>query len=187
MTWRWPIASSSASASRVRSATPARAFPAPTPSCCRRGAAPASPTGAASPSPTGPIVQVFFGSADLDPCEGIVGVPRTVETADPESALRALLAGPTTAETAAGYQSWFSAATADALSAFELRDGVARVSFRDLRMIIPNASSSCGSGMLLSALDRTLLQFPQVTRTRYSIEGDEAAFYEWLQRGVPEE
>ena len=91
------------------------------------------------------------------------------------------------AETAAGYRSWFSAATADTLSAFELRDGVARVSFRDLRRIIPNASSSCGSGMLLSALDRTLLQFPQVTRTRYSIEGDEAAFYEWLQRGVPEE
>ena len=84
-----------------------------------------------------------------------------------------------------GYQSWFSSATADLLVSVAVSDGTARVSFHDPRPIIPNASSSCGSGMLLRSLDATLLQFPGIERTRYSIEGDEAAFYEWLQRGMP--
>jgi hypothetical protein len=112
-------------------------------------------------------------------------VRRPVASATPESALRALLAGPTAAERALGYSSWFSSATAGALVAVIVADGVARVSFRDLRPIIPNASSSCGSAALLSALDATIGQFPEIRAARYSFLGDEDAFYEWLQREPP--
>lgn len=112
-------------------------------------------------------------------------VIRTASEATPEAALRALLAGPTPAEQAAGYVSVFTAATADTLIGVEVSGGTARVSFLDLRPIIPNASASCGSGLLLSSLDATLRQFPGISRARYSFGGDEAAFYEWLQRSVP--
>lgn len=146
----------------------------------------ASGPASASPAPSEATIVLYFGSAALDPCTDVVPVERVVDEATPEAALRALLKGPTSAETAAGYQSWFSSRTADALASVTVVDGIARVSFHDLRAIIPNASSSCGSGMLLNELDSTLGQFPELIGARYSIEGDEAAFYEWLQRGVPE-
>jgi hypothetical protein len=38
-------------------------------------------------------------------------------------------------------------------------DGVAHVTFADLRPVIPNASTSCGSAALLAQLDQTLLAF----------------------------
>jgi hypothetical protein len=39
---------------------------------------------------------------------------------------------------------------------------------------------------LLAALDSTLAQLPGITGARYSFDGDEAAFYEWLQVAPPE-
>jgi hypothetical protein len=63
--------------------------------------------------------------------------------------------------------------------------GVAYVDFRDLRRVIPNASSSCGSALLLAQLDRTVTQFPTVRRGVYSIAGSRRTFYEWLQLSSP--
>jgi hypothetical protein len=51
--------------------------------------------------------------------------------------------------------------------------------------VIPNASSSCGSALLLSQLDRTARQFRSVRRAVYSFDGSSSAFYEWLQRSPP--
>jgi hypothetical protein len=146
----------------------------------------ASACGAATaPSPTPAVVSIYLVAGGSDGCDATRAVERTVVAATPEAALRALLAGPTPEELAAGYSSWFSAVTAGMLESVGVEDGVARVSFGDLRPVIPNASSSCGSAALLSALDSTLRQFPEIRAARYSIRGDEAAFYEWLQRGVP--
>lgn len=144
---------------------------------------------AGSPSPVASpgmdrVVIYLVGDASVS-CAATHAVERAVTVATPEAALRALLAGPTVAERAAGYSSWFSAATADMLDRVTVGDGVARVSFRDLRPVIPGASSSCGSEALLSALDATLGQFPAMVSTRYSILGDETAFYEWLQMEPP--
>jgi hypothetical protein len=100
-------------------------------------------------------------------------------------ALTALLAGPTSEERAQGLESWFSAETADALRSVALSGGVARVDLRDLRDLIPGASSSCGSAVLLGQLDATVTQFPGVTRAVYSLDGDVDAFYEWLQLDPP--
>ena len=78
----------------------------------------------------------------------------------------------------------------DADEAIELRllriaRGVAYIDLRDLRRIIPNASTSCGSALLLAQLNRTARQFPAVRRTVYSFDGDVGAFYEWLQLSPP--
>jgi hypothetical protein len=51
--------------------------------------------------------------------------------------------------------------------------------------VIPNASTSCGSAALLAQLDHTLLQFPAIDATIYSINGSPEAFYEWLQYEPP--
>lgn len=147
------------------------------------GGTPPSASASASAGPV--VVELWFGSMAGDPCTSLAPVERTVESATPEPVLRALLAGPTGAELAAGAHSWFSAATAGMLASAALDGGVLEVAFHDLRPVIPNASSSCGSAALLGSLDATLLRLPGVASVRYSIEGDEAAFYEWLQLGVP--
>jgi len=146
----------------------------------------ASPAAASPPTSPATEVRVFFIPGGSDPCGTVAPVVRKVAgPVSAEIALRELLAGPTTGEAAAGFTSLFGPPTADALLGVVVVDGIARVSFRDLRRIIPNASSSCGSAALLGALDATLAQLPGIRGARYSFGGDEAAFYEWLQMAPP--
>ena len=100
--------------------------------------------------------------------------------------MRALVAGPTTSERARGYGGWFSARTAGSVRSVRISRQIAYVDFHDFSRLIPNASSSCGSAMLLAQLDRTATQFPTVDRALYSFNGSRRAFYEWLQRAVPQ-
>jgi hypothetical protein len=99
--------------------------------------------------------------------------------------MQALLRGPTAAERRRGYGGWFSSRTAGYLRSINLVGGVARVDFGDLRRVIPGASSSCGSALLLAQLNRTATQFPTVVRAVYSLNDNVNAFYEWLQRSAP--
>ena len=101
-------------------------------------------------------------------------------------AIQALLAGTTRAERARGYGGWFSAKTAGHLRRVYISDGVAYIDFRNFATHIPNASTSCGSTLLLAQFDRTAMQFPTVKRAIYSFNGSRQAFYEWLQREPPE-
>jgi hypothetical protein len=145
---------------------------------------------AASPDePASPItVEVFFTNDRLgDPCDEVFGMNRSISATDPlVDALEALLAGPTQEEQAEGYGGWFSQDTAGMLRSARLDGDLARIDLDDLRPVIPNASTSCGSSALLAQLDTTTLAVvPEATGTRYSLEGDQAAFYEWLQRAVP--
>ncbi len=150
-----------------------------------------SPAPASTPppvaSPGAAEVRAYFVPGGADPCGTVVPVVRKVAgPVTAEIVLRELLAGPTADEAAAGFASIFGPATADALIEMIIVDGIARVSFRDLRRVIPNASSSCGSAALLGALDATLAQVPGIRAARYSFGGDEAAFYEWLQMSPPD-
>jgi hypothetical protein len=141
--------------------------------------------GAAAPAPDS--VDVFFprGAATAD-CGRVVAVHRSVaRPAVLRGALRALVAGPSPAERRRGYGGWFSARTAAALRSVRLHRGVAYIDLRDLRRVIPNASSSCGSALLLAQLNRTATQFPTVRRAVYSFAGSRSAFYEWLQQPTP--
>jgi hypothetical protein len=132
-------------------------------------------------------VEVFFANPDLgDPCGEVFPVIREVDADDPVvGALEALLAGPTAAEQAQGYGGWFSQDTVEMLLDVEVVDATVRVVFKDLRLVIPNASSSCGSAGLLAQLDATLLAFDHLGSTRYAL-ADQAAFYEWLQLADPD-
>ncbi len=147
------------------------------------------------PAPSGPVVepatvevQVFFANPELgDPCGEVFPVTRAVDAGDPVTgALEELLAGPTAAEQAQGYSGWFTNDTADALLAATVDDdGTAHVTFSDLRLLIPNASSSCGSAGLLAQLDTTLVSFDHIGATRYALT-DQGAFYAWLQLDDPD-
>jgi len=132
-------------------------------------------------------VELYFSNASLgDPCGEVFPVTREVPDDTPVvEALMALLAGPTQAEISEGYGSWFSADTEGLLRSVGVSDGTARVDFEDLRSVIPNASTSCGSAALLAELDNTLLQFPEIDATIYSINGSVETFYEWLQYEAP--
>jgi hypothetical protein len=55
------------------------------------------------------------------------------------------------------------------------------VDFGDFSGIIPNASSSLGSTILLGELNATVFQFPAVRSVEYRFEGSCDAFANWLQ------
>jgi spore germination protein GerM len=112
-------------------------------------------------------------------------VPREVPRGEPliGATLQALLGGPTAAERAAGFTSWFSPETAGSLRDVTVGgDGGVIVDFADLRPIIPGAGSAAGSEMLLWELNLTLLQFEAVRSIEYRIDGSCEAFWNFLQR-----
>jgi putative hemolysin len=132
-------------------------------------------------------VQLYFSNGTLgDTCGEVFPVARQVPADTPAvEAVAALLAGPTPDEQAQGYGGWFSAETEGPLRSIGVTDGTARVDFADPRPVIPDASTSCGSAALLAQLDRTLLQFPDIDATVYSIDGSPEVFYGWLQFEAP--
>ena len=146
---------------------------------------------AAAPAPltatVSSAVYVFVPRGAPGPnCARVLPLSRRVEKpAVLTGAMKALVAGPTTAERAQGYGGWFSRKTAGVVRSVRVSHGTAYVDFRNFSRVIPNASSSCGSSLLLAQLDRTALQFPSVKRTAYSFDGNRRSFYEWLQRRVP--
>ena len=110
--------------------------------------------------------------------------PRTNASPGLRTALEWLVRGPTPEEQAAGIQSWFSAGTAGALKSVEVDSaGHATVDFQDLRRLIPNASSSAGSAMLLQEVQGTVFQFPEIRSVEFRIDGSCDLFWEWLQQG----
>ena len=101
---------------------------------------------------------------------------------DLRSALTSLVSGPTAAEQAQGIESWFSHETASVLKDVHVDSaGRATIDFQDLRHLIPNASSSAGSAMLLQELNGTVFQFPEIRSVEYRIDGSCEVFWEWLQ------
>jgi len=149
---------------------------------------PAPPTDSPSPepSPQAQTVQIYLSTNNPSDCAEVQAVEREVGgTPTLAAGMEQLLAGPTAEEEVRGLGGWFSDATRDMLISAEREGDVARVDFRDLREVIPNASSSCGSATLLAQLDSTAQQF-EASRTLYSINGDVDAFYNWLQLGTPD-
>jgi hypothetical protein len=61
--------------------------------------------------------------------------------------------------------------------------GHAVVDLGDLRSVIPNASTSAGSALLLAQIDATVFQFRSVESAEYRLQGSCEAFNEWLQFG----
>lgn len=134
---------------------------------------------------------VYFGNDQMNPngeCNSVYPVARAVYRAgkSPLVLLRQLFAGPTPEEMAQGYTSFFSDATKDSVRGVALRNGTAYVNLADIREVIPNASSSCGSASLLAQIEETLMQLPGINRVIIAIEGDTQTFYDWIQIGCGE-
>jgi hypothetical protein len=152
----------------------------------------ATPTAAETPTETWtPIhqtieVKVYFTVAGSETME-LRAVSRTVQATRTVagvvfSTLKELLKGPTDAEKAEGLISWFSPATAGCITGTAADpNGTLWVYFTGLNTIIPNASTSAGSQMLLSELNATVFQFDQIRTVWYLLDGSSAAFWEWLQ------
>ena len=133
---------------------------------------------------TGPTVEVYFGVATSSNCGDVQAHPRRLDD-DFEihrQTFLQLVAGPTSSEAADGASSFFSSETADVVKSAILTDGLLTVDFTDLRPLIPNASTSCGSEALLAQLNNTAFQFDAVERTRYLLDGSCTDFGNWLQR-----
>ena len=139
---------------------------------------------ASTTEPKGPTVEVYYGVGDGSDCGDVQPFVRIL--ADDvdlyRSTFQQLVAGPSAEEIEAGAASFFSSETASVTKSAVLTDGLLTVDFTDLRPLIPNASTSCGSQALLAQLSSTAFQFPDVERTRYLIEGSCNDFANWLQR-----
>jgi hypothetical protein len=144
-------------------------------------------TSTTHPAPTSQVVTIYAPRGTSNNCARVLPLKRIVAVpALLKGTIQALLAGPTKSERARGYGGWFSAKTAWHLRSVRISNGVAFVDFHNFARDIPNASTSCGSALLLAQLDRTAKQFLTVKHTVYSFNGSRHAFYEWLQREAPE-
>jgi spore germination protein GerM len=131
-------------------------------------------------------LRVYFNNERLaarpDDCAAVFEVRRTLPRTEAvaTAALQQLFAGPTEAETAAGYRSPFSAATAGLLKRVHIEHGTAYVDLNDLRAQLGGATSSCGAAEFNTAVERTLRQFSTVRRVILAIDGEPRRFYEWM-------
>lgn len=136
--------------------------------------------------------KVYFNNTKQNPemldCRLAYSVQRPVSGTAPyeEQALRALFAGPTDSEREAGYQSFFNTTTAKILRNVRVVENVALVNLKDLRTLIPNANSSCGSAQFLAEIEKTLKEFPHIYQVYMAIDEDPNRIYEWLQLGCSE-
>lgn len=99
-------------------------------------------------------------------------------------ALEMLLQGPTDTERREGLSSWFSEETSNLLiDATVDEEGHAVIDFADIGRVIPGASSSAGSEILLAELTGTVAQFESVRTVEFQLEGSCHRFWMFLQRG----
>jgi spore germination protein GerM len=158
------------------------------------------PTAAPTAVPTGAVtavpvlaVTVYFGNTERNPglldCSKVYPVERTtLPPSDvPKAVLEQLFLGPTPAEKDQGYVSAFSSETADILIDVKVQDRTAYVNLKDIRAIIPNASTSCGSAAFFAEVGTTVKGSADVDRVLYAIEGDPRPFWEWMQIGCAPE
>lgn len=144
------------------------------------------------PAPTISLA-VYFGNTELNPemedCSLVFPVEREVPRTQgvARAVLSELFTGPTEEEKEQGYVSFFSQETADILKNVHIENDTAYVDLEDIRSIIPNASSSCGSAQLMAEIETTLKQFITVERVILAIDSDPETFYEWIQVGCTEE
>lgn len=105
---------------------------------------------------------------DLHPVDRVVpndGAPL-------RAAIGQLLVGVTPAEANAGLQSAFSAYTAGALRGVTVRSGVATLDLTAGFESTNNFSTTNLSGVVLSQIEATVFQFPDITSLEFEIEGE---------------
>ena len=160
----------------------------------KRGADPARATQTPTTIPPGELETVHIylapephGGDEADR-SAYKRVPRFVSQARSPAdrarlVLLELLRGTTTEEEKQGGSSIFSEETAGMLNGVSLGNGHLVVDFEDLREVIPHASASTAGTVFHTQLAATLFELPRVQSIEFQINGDCAAFWEWLQSG----
>jgi hypothetical protein len=82
-----------------------------------------------------------------------------------------------------GYVPTFSTATRSILKSVKIEEDTAYVNLVDVRPMLTSVSSSCGSSAFFAEVENTLRGVSPVTRVIFAIDGEPAAFYEWVQLG----
>lgn len=136
--------------------------------------------------------KIYFNNTKENPemldCRLVYFVTRPVSgtLSYEEQSLRSLFAGPTDQEKESGYQSFFSSTTAKILRSIRVVENVALVNLKDVRTLIPNANSSCGSAQFLAEIEKTLKEFPHIYQVYMAIDEEPQRIYDWLQLGCSE-
>ena len=131
------------------------------------------PTAPPSAADGGRAVQLYFtkGCGDISPVE------RRVDGPVLEASLRALFAGPTDDERAAGAESTFRAATAGLLRSVRTEGGNAYVDLDgSLRDSVPKGPDGSGCSNFAEQVGGTLRQFGGIAAVYYAYDGDPADF-----------
>ncbi|WP_026268799.1 GerMN domain-containing protein [Micromonospora sp. CNB394] len=174
--------------------------PAPVPSPPRPSDVPSAATPSAQATETGspiqPATEPTTGTRRVKlfllreqagrRCPQLVAVTRDVPARSvAKEALRALLDGPSSADRAAGLTSAFDG-DAHRFRYLKLDGANARADFTDLDGVLA-PDDSCEKTKLLEPMRRTLEQFDWIEQARFSIRGDQRAFYvDVLHDRVPE-
>lgn len=133
-------------------------------------------------------INIYFSRNSETDCRHVEATQRVLDhRGDFErGALTELLAGPTPEEREQGFSSFFSSQTANSLKGFKIINGIAYINLNDIRQLIPNASTSCGSAQILAQINTTMKQFVSIIKIVIAIQGKPKDFYEWLQFDCPD-
>jgi hypothetical protein len=156
------------------------------------------PTGEPSPAPVGAceplappaggedVVLVYFPCGEPepgDPASSTRSIARdTPITGRIETAVRAVLGGPTELEAEYGRQAVAPDGSSGLLTRVELADdGLATVDFDSSLRELSNLSASAAAGAFLGSLRETILQFDEVTALELTMDGSCDDFFEHFQ------
>lgn len=137
-------------------------------------------------------LKVFFSTEKnnenfLD-CSKVDSVTRSVPKTEAlaKAALDQLFIGPTALEKEMGYRDFaINGDLASNLKRIFIKGNTAYLDWKDITMVIPNSSTSCGSARFFAPIESTLKQFPNITNVIQAINGEPSAFYNWMQIGCP--
>lgn len=101
------------------------------------------------------------------------------------AALTQLLLGVTPAEWNAGFRSAFSSQTAGQLRSVAIRDGVAVLDLTAGFVATNNFSTSNLGGVVMSQIEATVFQFPEVMGIEFRVEGERWCGWETTCQGAP--
>lgn len=131
--------------------------------------------------------QRVTDDADIS-CGLVYGVERAVPSGGNyySDIVKELFKGPSDSEILEGYVSSFSSDTEGALIGVNIKDKTAFINMKDIRDLIPEASTACGGEALLAQIEQTVKDRREIETVVLAIEGDPQTFYEWIQMDCPD-
>ena len=131
-------------------------------------------------------IAIYFitenDNKNLQDCSKVDVVHRTISKDKDyiEELVRHVVKGPTDEELESGFQEhWIS--DESFLNSVKFENNVVYIDWKDIREMVPNASTSCGSQSFVAPFYNTLMEVQMVSDVVHTIEGSEDIFNEWMQ------